>query len=37
MLDHHLDAGRVSVETPATPGPERLTAAPGVAVEVYER
>jgi len=37
MLEHHLDAGRVSVETPATPGPERLTAAPGVAVEVYER
>jgi len=37
ILEHRLDAGRVSVDTPATPGPERLTAAPGVAVEVYER
>jgi len=27
----------VSVDTPPTPGPERLVAAPGVAVEVYER
>jgi len=37
ILEHRLDAGRVSVDTPPTPGPERLVAAPGVAVEVYER
>ena len=37
ILDHRLDAGRVSVDTPPTPGPERLVAAPGVAVELYER
>ncbi len=37
ILEHRLDPGRVSVDTPPTPGPERLVAAPGVAVEVYER
>ena len=37
ILEHRLDAGRVSVDTPPTPGPERLVAAPGVAVELYER
>ncbi len=37
ILEHRLDAGRVSVDTPPTPGPGRLVAAPGVAVEVYER
>jgi len=37
ILEHRLDAGRVSVDTQPTPGPERLSGAPGVAVEVYER
>jgi hypothetical protein len=37
ILEHHLDAGRVSVDTPPTPGPEGSIAAPSVAVEVYER
>ncbi|HUE29933.1 MAG TPA: DUF748 domain-containing protein [Verrucomicrobiae bacterium] len=37
ILEHRLDAGRVSVDTPPTPAPEELIAAPSVAVEVYER
>ena len=37
IIEHGLDAGRVSVDTPATPAPDQTAAAPGVAVEVGER